>query len=178
MPQSQHNFLTLTTALHWGHSFFRRTEHCAEDIASSGARSTVLRTCIPPSHRRQNTFETDAAQSKSLLHGTPWPPSSAAYNTFVSSWRRSSWPKRLAISCWLMLLHNCSQSIRLQAINCLCSVAAVWCENGHSLHLNVWGNIPCQLPYIVPVNVTTTLMLYHCNQQKSYIKYHGSLYFW
>ena len=32
---------------------------------------------------------------------------------FVHSWRRSSWPKRPAISYWLMLLCNCSQSIHL-----------------------------------------------------------------
>ena len=34
-------------------------------------------------------------------------------NCFVCSWRRPLWPKCPAISCWLILLRNCSRSIRL-----------------------------------------------------------------
>ena len=33
--------------------------------------------------------------------------------SFVHSWRRLSWPKCPAISCWLILLHICSQWFRL-----------------------------------------------------------------
>ena len=42
--------------------------------------------------------------------------------------QRPSWPKRPAISCWLILLRNCSQSIRLHAQSNLASACSDACQ--------------------------------------------------
>ena len=85
---------------------------------------------------------------------------------FVRSWRRPLWPKRPAISCWLILLRVCSQSIRLQSWKAKASLnwlqigqdplslswsvtkrrcISTWIKSSWSMQLQSWSSIPSLL---------------------------------